>query len=145
MDADDAACYVRRMHASRKLFPYMVLLLATALLASCGGDTTAPMVYIVQYRLNLFGVTMDSVTYDNGHGTFVKIAQPQDGWTATLNVTSPGAVEAHGWGYGGATGTAKLKETWTLNGVSTESDSATASIASGLSVPVALDVPKHTF
>jgi hypothetical protein len=127
-------------------FPSRTLLVsAIALLAACGGSDggTAPDTYVVQYRLTQIGVTIDSMKYDNGHGIFIKVIPFTDTTVATMSVASIGTVEAFVWGTGGPTGSVKLKESWTLSGVSVQADSATITTTSP--VVFSLHAPQHTF
>ena len=117
--------------------------LAAVALACGAADPAAPTSYAVAYTLATSGpMAIDSVKYDDGHGTILKVTAPASGWTLTLTVTTGGSVQAQAWITGSGPGSAKLKVSWTHAGVSTQADSSYA-------VPVAaqkfaLSIPHHT-
>jgi hypothetical protein len=72
-------------------------------------------------------VVLDSVKYDNGGGTLVKVATPAITWTVTLAVPEGSTVEAHLYGHVSAGEHVKLKAQWLDPGYSTDADSTTFS------------------
>jgi hypothetical protein len=113
------------------------------ILIACSNTPTSPASYVVAYEVTATaGASYDSVTYDDGHGSFVKVNVPSSGWLVAESVATGGTVEAHAWGVASGGGQAvKLKATWTLSGVSSSSDSSgTTTSAPGR---FTLDVAKH--
>ena len=112
-------------------------------LAACATAAPAPANYVVAYELTAnFGAPFDSVKYDGGHGSLIKVNAPSSGWLVAVSVVTGGSVEAHAWGVASVGGqSVKLKATWTLSGVSSSSDSSgTTASAPGA---FALDVAKR--
>ena len=113
----------------RRMVPSCLMLACLLAPVSCSSSTSSGASnYSVAYALAADpGGTFDSVKYDNGHGTLIKVDAPANGWLVSLSVASGGSLEAGAWGYATAGGQhLKLTATWTLNGVSTSSDSSTA-------------------
>jgi hypothetical protein len=118
-------------------------LVLTAVLGACSKTATGPSTYAVAYELTASaGVSFDSVKYDDGHGTLIKVSAPSSGWLKAISVASGGTVEAHAWVVASGGGqTVKLTATWTLSGVSTNADSSgTTTSAAGT---FALDIAKR--
>jgi hypothetical protein len=60
----------------------------------------------------------------------VTVPHPTTPWNLSLGVDAGGTVEAHAWGLGAPASSAKLKATWTISGVSSQSDSSHVNFAS---------------
>ena len=119
------------------------ILALAAVSVACSNKTTTPSLnYVVTYEVTgSAGSQFDSTTYDDGHGTLIKVTTPISGWLVSFNVTSGGSVEAHAWGTESAGSQwAKLKGTWTPSAGSTVSDSSVASSSGGGSGTFALSV-----
>ena len=133
------------MSFSRKSMFLVLSLLGTV--AACGGGgggSSGPATAGISYAATLSLATdmiFDSVTYDGGHGTMVKVNTPAPDWTYTFSTTIPASVEAHLYGHATNPGSAKIKVTWTTTG-GTFSDSGTV-IVSSATVWHA-DLPHHS-
>ena len=121
------------------------ILALAAVSFACSKTTTAPLDYLVTYEVTGSArAHFDSTTYDDGHGTLIKVTTPSSGWFVSLNVTSGGSVEAHAWGTDSAGAQwAKLKGTWTPSAGSTVSDSTVGACTCGTSGTFALSVNKR--
>jgi len=101
------------------------------LLPACSDTPHGPITYQVTYQLSgSAGITFDSVRYENTQGALVKVAAPSSGWFVAFSAMTGSYVQADAWtvaSNGGAS--AKLKVTWTVNGVSTGADSSMATAA----------------
>lgn len=98
-----------------------------SLAVGCSEDkATAPTSYSVEYHLALMGtLTVDSLKYDDGHGSMVKVVAPASGWMVDLAVPSGGSVEAIAWGIGAPASSATRKVTWTSPALVSQADSTT--------------------
>ena len=114
-----------------------------AAVASCSNASTSLATYVVAYEITASGgLLVDSVKYDDGHGTFIKVNGPSNGWLVTVSAATGGSVQASAWCRATGSGqAAKLKATWTQSGVSSFSDSSYTS-ASGPGA-FTLAVSKH--
>jgi hypothetical protein len=99
--------------------------------ASCSSSTDIGG-YTVTYRVNTVGVaTIDSLKYDNGAGTMVKVTAPSTTYSVSLTVAVGASVEAHVYALGTAAGSAKAVVVWmtatgTLAGDSTSATTVAA-------------------
>jgi len=111
------------------------------LAVGCSEDNaTAPTSYSVEYHLALLGtLTVDSLKYDDGHGSMVKVMAPPSGWMVNLAVASGGSVEAIAWGVGAPASSATLKVTWMSPSHASQADSSTINTVAV--ADFALDVP----
>ena len=103
-------------------------LACVALLGACDKATPAgPSSFTVLYTLVAGGpLVVDSLKYDDGSGILVKVTAPASGWTTSLTVDAGGSVEERAWLNASGPGSAKLKVSWTVPGVSTQADSSYA-------------------
>jgi len=86
--------------------------------------------YRVTYRVNTVGVaTIDSVKYDNGVGTMVRVTTPATTWTVNFVVAAGASVEVHAWARGTAAGSAKLVAVWMTADGALAGDSTSAATA----------------
>lgn len=113
------------------------------LLAACSDSPSGPPTYTVVYRLTASaGITFDSVKYEDPQGMLLKVAGPPSNWMIILTAGGGSYVQGTAWVQAQGSGaTATLKVTWTQSGVSTASDSSTAttSAAGGFT----LDIPRR--
>jgi len=102
-----------------------------AFLSACGKATPAgPASFTVLYTLVTSGpLVVDSLKYDNGSGALLKVTTPASGWTASLTVNAGGSVEGVAWVNASGPGSATLKVSWTVAGVSSQADSSFANPA----------------
>jgi hypothetical protein len=130
---------------SRPVCGSAILALAAVSFACSNKATTPPLDYLVTYEVTgSAGSHFDSTTYDDGHGTLIKVTTPSSGWLVSFNVASGGSVEAHAWGTDSAGSQwAKLKGTWTPSAGSTVSDSSVAASSGNGSGTFALSVNKR--
>jgi hypothetical protein len=129
------------LHSHRWLVP---LGLALAV-ASCD-STTAIGGYTVTYRVGIdsTGVaTFDSVKYDNGAGTMVKVATPAATWAVSQVLGVGATVEGHVWAKGAtANHTAKFVVVWMTATGALAGDSTSHAVAD--TTHFALDLAKRT-
>jgi len=99
--------------------------------------------HIVTYRVNMAGTgTVDSVLYDNGTGTFVKVTAPSASASITVTVKNGGSVEAHIYARGTATpGAAKFAALWMTSTGIIEGDSVMWTTATA--TPVQQNIAKR--
>jgi hypothetical protein len=111
--------------------------------ASCSSPTEIGG-YTVTYRVNTTGVaTLDSLKYDNGTGTMVKVTAPSVTYSVSLTVATGTTVEAHVYGKGTAAGTtAKLVVVWMTATGTLSGDSTTATTAAATAFTMDLG-PRH--
>jgi len=125
----------------RHLLPSLALLVplgVVLMVASCAESTDIGG-YTVTYRVNTVGVaTVDSVKYDNGTGTLVKVTAPATTWTVNFVVPSGSTVEAQAWAQGTAAGTAKLAVIWMTKPGALAGDSTSAATAAGTALTMSL-------
>jgi hypothetical protein len=97
-----------------------------ALGAGCGAEPpVGPAPFSVSYAIYAVGaITIDSIKYDDGTGTLIKITAPPAGWAAQLTVPAGGSVQAQAWGLATSPATAKLKVVWSRSGVNPGADSS---------------------
>lgn len=96
------------------------------LLTACGSPSSGPTVYVVGYVLSASqSITFDSVRYEDAQGTLVRVVAPPATWSVVFSASPGSYVQATAWAVASASGaSAKLKATWTINGISTASDSS---------------------
>lgn len=104
---------------------------AATLIVACGPAAPAgPSSFTVLYTLDVSGpVGVDSLRYDDGHGTLIRVAAPAGSWTTGLTVMAGGSVQAQAWVDASGPGAVTLKVSWTVSGVSTQADSSFANPA----------------
>ena len=113
-------------------------LIVTACSSAAG--PTGPDSAVVAYSVtNAFTITVDSVTYDNGHGTLVTVIAPGQNYAATLGFAIPGSIGGTVFCHG--QGATTYRVVWTIKG-QTRADSATANASSPGSF--ALELPHHS-
>jgi len=113
--------------STRRGVSVVALLVACGTMLHCASKSTEPIRLAVSYTLSLSGsVVVDSLLYDDGHGTLVRVVPVPSGWGTLFAVVGGGSVQAVAWGTAAGAGSAKLKVTWTQSGVSSSADSSTA-------------------
>lgn len=114
---------------------------------ACGSDSpSAPSGYTVLYRLSQTGtVVWDSLQYDDGSGTMIKVSSPSSSWSTQLMLPGGSSVEARAWGTAFSGSTAVLRAEWVLSGVASFADRDSVGTSSVLAAyPLSLHVKKHT-
>lgn len=117
---------------------------ALLLLAACGEPPNTIRTYITAYTIDAdANVTFDSVKYLDVNGVIVRVLGPTDTWGLAMDKSTGEEVEASAWGSASTGGQlAKLRVTWTINGVSTAGDSSfTTTAAPGA---FTLSIPRRT-
>ena len=115
--------------------------LALCAMAACGGTTlnTQTAEWVVEYSVAINGVAnIDSLKYDNGQGTMVRLLNPTGGTAPTtvalVTPTLPFTVQMTAW-VRVTSGTVHVYESWTHTGVSYNADSLSTSSTGALAVP----------
>jgi hypothetical protein len=114
------------------------------LLTACGKPPTSmSRTYVVAYRvIGSAGITFDSVRYEDAQGTSVRVVAPASNWSVAFSASSGAYVQASAWALASAGGaSATLRVMWTESGVSTASDSSTAT--TGAPGRFALSIPRR--
>ena len=133
------------LHRSAWLVPLSVVLAA----ASCS-STTEVGGYTVTYRIGIDSntvATIDSVKYDNGVGTLVKVTSPAvtrtAPWAVTLTVSPGATIEGHAYLSGVvAAHTAKFVAVWMTATGALSGDSTSAATAAA--TKFTMDLAKRT-
>ncbi len=131
--------------SSRRLC--LVMVLAAGALSACGGSgggSNGPATAGISYLASTSSspaVVFDSVTYDDGHGTLIKVNAPGTTWTKTFSTTIPASAEAHLYGHSTGAGSARLVVNWST-GSANAGDSTTATIP-GATAHWHADIPHH--
>jgi hypothetical protein len=118
-----------RLSSSSRVRPIVIAGLLSVAPAGCGtSDPSVAATAGVSYRISTNdALTIDSVFYDDGHGTMVKVLNPAVNWSTTRSFSLPGSIEAHLYATAVGPASAKLHVAWTTaDGDS--SDSASNSI-----------------
>jgi len=126
------------------------VLLGAALVTAACSSTTDVGGYTVTYRIGIDSnavATIDSVKYDNGTGTFVKVTSPAvtqtKPWAVTLTVSPGATIEGHAYLSGVvATHTANFVVVWMTATGALSGDSTSATTAAA--TKFAMDLTKRT-
>ena len=117
-----------------------LLFLALLAGAGCSSDSgQAPVALTVTYKFTGTAIA-DSIKYDDGSGTLVKVTTPTLPWTAILSASAGSTVEAHAWGTVAQASSVMLSAKWS-GGYVTDAD--TAVFVASASGPFTLGVAKR--
>jgi hypothetical protein len=111
-------------------FTHRLARAALAVLVAAGGGCgeeppAGPAPFSVSYAVSGVGaITIDSVKYDDGGGTLIKVTAPPADWVVRLTVPAGGSVQAQAWGLATSPASAKLKVVWSRGGVDPGADSS---------------------
>jgi hypothetical protein len=116
--------------------------MAALVLSGCGaGGASAPSEATVYYSVSSTGAAaFDSVFYDDGHGTMVKVVSPSLTWNKGFAFTQPGSIEARLYVHALGSGKSTIKVVWTI-GTETFYDSSFATAPSASHITLVL--PHH--
>jgi hypothetical protein len=122
--------------------------LLTVLAAGCSSGTLIDpeAQYTVTYSLEFSGPTIiDSIRYDNGNGTMLKVGRLEGDWALVLELQGGQSVRATAWGEMDARGSAELAVTWESPGMSPGSASeAVSKDANDPQGAIVLDIQRIT-
>ncbi len=123
-----------------RLCKWLVPLSLVALVGCSNGTDVGG--FQLTYRTVLAGIaTIDSLKYDNGTGTLVKVTAPAANFAVSVSVAPGATVEAHLFGKGTAAGTAKFVAVWMTATGAVSGDSVTATTAAATAFTV--DLPSR--
>ena len=110
------------------------LTLMLMLAAGCSGEPGGPAAqWTVLYSISVVSgtcVVVDSVKYDDGSGTIVKVTAPPNTWGHGF-ARPTGSLSVQAWAGTCGPANVKLMATWTLPGVAFNADSSVAAPAAG--------------